>query len=134
MKTCDECGGDVTAWCHVDHGDVKTSFGDPQVVIDNLHAYLDEAQIGWNESDNIREAATLIKNLYDEVLRLEYQRDTLSDDCKAIRKDLKEAVRFINGLCLRISRDCPPTGYCSVANADNFVSGCDAAAGWKENA
>ena len=130
-KWCDECGGDLDAPCHVDHGAPKTKFlNDPQVVIDNLNAYCDECE----DDENIREAATLIKNLYDEVLRLDYQRDTLSDDCKAIRKDLKEAVRFIDGLCLRISRDCPPTGYCSVANADNFVSGCDAAAGWKENA
>ena len=114
-----------------------TKFGTPQVVIDNLNTYLDEATIGWNDFDNIKEAAKLIRDLYNDVLRLEYQRGHFEGDVKAVRKDLIEAVRFIDGLTHRIrlmggSQDAPTTGYASVSNALHFIENLDTAAGWAE--
>ena len=110
-----------------------TKFGTPQVVIDNLNSYCDDVALHPNDDENIKEAAKLIRDLYADVLRLEYQNGNFADDVKAVRKDLIEAVRFIDGLTTRIKQhDEPTTGYCSVANALHFIEDLDTAAGWAE--
>jgi len=112
-------------------------FGNPQVVIDNLNSYCDDVALHPNDDENIKEAAKLIRDLYNDVLRLEYQRGHFEGDVKAVRKDLIEAVRFIDGLTHRIrlmggSQDAPTTGYASVSNALHFIENLDTAAGWAE--